>query len=668
MDPQPLSLTPEHIDKLFPFHLRVDRRGVMHRASSALLRVCPELVLGGRWNEHCDVLRPNLPGATFEEVLEWVQTGENCVIELRQPGLQITGQLLELDEDQVLFVGRPYLRDLDDLRASGLRQSDFPPHDPLHDYLVLLHGKTRAINELRETTDRFAARIGELESWVRSESLISREVAAFLELVTIESTGRLDRLSRSLEDVDAAHLPPSGLEALRTIGDGLSEFSSVLRHARHLASIEAGRAKLIGEEFSPVGLARSVVANVQPVATKKGIQLDLWIDPELPQTTYGPHRTLGRLLARILTRVLEASEGSQAQLRFAVDEDRGAEHGLQVEVFDRTGGVPESIAQVLCDPLTELDPPDASTGASCDVELAVARSLLRLVGGELSLQADAMGPTRLFLRMPWANERCLRDSLEQSFPERVLLIGDRASRDLLEVRGKLDRARVQVRWVNSRSAAAIALREQSGMRSFDAVITLLEEGTRNDWHDRMRRLLLGTPRPHPRALGLHPRDARVEELPPDELQLPLGDVSLLRHLCEPVLEQNERARKSSEPHVLIADPDPIARRILRRVVESLGATCDTVSDGRSALGAHESYRHDLVLVDQDLPRLAGDAMVRALRAQDEDGETRVVGFADVHPNPTFGALFSAEVDGFLAKPLRVDATRDALRAWLKRAA
>ncbi len=668
MDPQPLSLTPEQIDKLFPFHLRVDRRGVMHRASSALLRVCPELVLGGRWNEHCDVLRPNLPGATFEEVLEWVQTGENCLVELRQPGLQLSGQLLEIDDDQVLFVGRPHLKDLDELRASGLRQSDFPPHDPLHDYLVLLQGKSRALQEMRETAERFAARIQELESWVRTESLMGREVAAFLELVTIESTGRLDRLRRSIESVDAAHLPPSGLEALRAVGDGLAEFSSVLRHARHLASIEAGRAKLIGEEFSPVELARRVVANVQPAATRKDIQLDLWIDPELPRTTYGPHRTLGRLLSRILTRVIEASEGSHAQLRFAVDEDRGAEHGLQVEVFDRTGGVPESIAQVLCDPLTEQEPADDSTEASCDVELAVARSLLRLVGGELSLQADAMGPTRLFLRMPWANERCLRDSLEQSFPERVLLIGDRASRELLEVRAMLDRARVQVRWVNSRSAAAIALREQTGMRAFDAVIALLEEGTRNDWRDRMRRLLLGTPRPHPRALGLHLSDARVEALPPDEIQLPLGDVSLLRYMCEPVLEQNERARRSSEPHVLVADPDPITRRILRRMIESLGATCDTVSDGRSALGAHESYRHDLVLVDQNLPRLAGDAMVRALRAQDEDGRTRVVGFADVHPNPTFGALFSAEVDGFLAKPLRIEPTRDALRGWLKRSA
>lgn len=668
VDPQPLSLTPEQIDLLFPFHLRIDRRGIMHRASSALLRVCPELVLGGRWNEHFELQRPNLPGATFEEVLERVSTGENCVMSMRGPELQLTGQLLELSGEQVLFVGRPHLQGLDDLRAVGLRQSDFPPHDPLHDYLVLLQSKSRALEDMREAAERFAMRNQELDDWGQSQALVSREVAAFLELVTIESTSRLDRLRGTVEGVDASKLTADGLNAMRLVGDGLAEFGSVLRHARHLASIEAGRAKLIGEEFSPIELARSIVAAVQPVASHRQIKLDLWIDPELPARTYGPHRTLGRLLSKILRRVIACSDGQHAQLRFAVDEDRGADHGLQVEVFDRTGGVPEAIAQVLCDPLTELEPPNFESGAVCDVELAVARSLLRLVGGEISLQADAMGPTRLFMRMPWANERCLRDSLEQSFPERVLLIGDRASRDLLEIRGQLDRARVQVRWVNTRSAAAMSLREQSGIRAFDAVIVMLSENNRNDWRDRLRRLLLGTPRPHPRTLGLHPKEARVEELQQDELQLPLGDVTLLQHLCEPVLESQQQAKRQGEPHVLVVDQDPITRRILRKVIQDLGGTCDAVADGRSALGAHESYRHELVLVDQDLPRMPGDAMVRALRTQDEDSRTKVVGFADVHPNPTYGALFSAEVDGFLAKPLRIDNARDALKNWLKRAA
>jgi DNA-binding response OmpR family regulator len=67
--------------------------------------------------------------------------------------------------------------------------------------------------------------------------------------------------------------------------------------------------------------------------------------------------------------------------------------------------------------------------------------------------------------------------------------------------------------------------------------------------------------------------------------------------------------------ILIADDDPVSRRLLESTLERLGHTVIAVADGRAALNT--LLRKDgphLAILDWDMPGLDGAAVCRAVRA------------------------------------------------------
>jgi PAS domain S-box-containing protein len=75
-----------------------------------------------------------------------------------------------------------------------------------------------------------------------------------------------------------------------------------------------------------------------------------------------------------------------------------------------------------------------------------------------------------------------------------------------------------------------------------------------------------------------------------------------------------RAPDGQAPRILVGDDDPDMRDRLRRVLGSAGCRVETASDARAALRAAARDPPDLVVVDADLPRRHGFALLRRLRA------------------------------------------------------
>jgi Response regulator containing a CheY-like receiver domain and an HTH DNA-binding domain len=106
----------------------------------------------------------------------------------------------------------------------------------------------------------------------------------------------------------------------------------------------------------------------------------------------------------------------------------------------------------------------------------------------------------------------------------------------------------------------------------------------------------------------------------------------------------------SEPiRIVLADDHPIFRRGLREVLEAekdfrVVAEC---ADGEEALAAIESQRPAVVLLDVDMPKQDGFAVVRALR---ERGiETKVVLLTMHGRDDLLRAAFSQGVRGYVVK-------------------
>jgi len=68
--------------------------------------------------------------------------------------------------------------------------------------------------------------------------------------------------------------------------------------------------------------------------------------------------------------------------------------------------------------------------------------------------------------------------------------------------------------------------------------------------------------------------------------------------------------------VLIADDDPTIVLLMEHAVQALGRSCDVADDGESAWLAWEQTRHELVLLDIEMPGMDGVAALRGIHAID----------------------------------------------------
>jgi DNA-binding response OmpR family regulator len=76
--------------------------------------------------------------------------------------------------------------------------------------------------------------------------------------------------------------------------------------------------------------------------------------------------------------------------------------------------------------------------------------------------------------------------------------------------------------------------------------------------------------------------------------------------------------------ILVVDDDAKIVRLVRTYLERDGYAVVTAADGPGALDAIERHRPSLVVLDLMLPELDGRAVVRALRQDDEQGDTPVL--------------------------------------------
>ena len=81
---------------------------------------------------------------------------------------------------------------------------------------------------------------------------------------------------------------------------------------------------------------------------------------------------------------------------------------------------------------------------------------------------------------------------------------------------------------------------------------------------------------------------------------------------------------SGGTRVLVADDDPTIVLLLEHALQGLGRSYDTADDGAEAWSAWERDRHELVVLDIEMPQLDGLEVCRRIRAADAGRKTFVL--------------------------------------------
>ena len=104
--------------------------------------------------------------------------------------------------------------------------------------------------------------------------------------------------------------------------------------------------------------------------------------------------------------------------------------------------------------------------------------------------------------------------------------------------------------------------------------------------------------------------------------------------------------------ILMAEDNPINRRLMAALLTRQGHQVVAVEDGRRALGAVSTQPFDIILMDMQMPELDGISATRAIRALDPPASDTPILAISGDAGPERRRLyFEAGIDSFLPKPV-----------------
>ncbi|MCQ4347330.1 response regulator [Pseudomonas stutzeri] len=142
------------------------------------------------------------------------------------------------------------------------------------------------------------------------------------------------------------------------------------------------------------------------------------------------------------------------------------------------------------------------------------------------------------------------------------------------------------------------------------------------------------------------------------LRVPLGVGSPNLQQLLPRLELQGR-------RVLLAEDHDVNQRLLCKLLEHVGVQVDVAENGRQAVERVRARDYDLVLMDMQMPVLDGAGATREIRALGPRGQLPIVAISASAMAEDRRRCRAAGMDGFLAKPIKVEELYATLRQWCR---
>ncbi len=434
-------------------------------------------------------------------------------------------------------------------------------------------------------------------------------------------------------------------EALLDIINDILDFSK----------IEAGKVDLEAVPFDPQTVVAGALATVALKAEQKGLVLGADLAPDLPARLVGDPGRLRQILVNLLSNGVKFTETGQVTLGLGMTRESPGRVCLRGWVQDTGIGIaPEKCAQIFS-PFTQGDSSTTRHYGGTGLGLTICARLMDLMGGEIWVESRVGEGSCFHFSLPLAAE------------------------DLSPARGPaLDGARVWLVLQDGDRARALApwIQQWGGEPCLASGAAGLDQALEAPGHPGEWLVLDGD----------WPEDGawRLLQLWREQNALARGGAAVLlggaltkgrlaaraqtwpgvRVLSRPLLPEAlaeawlatpaALPAPGAAPRILVADDNPVNRRLAQALLEGAGYRLRLAEDGAQAVALAASEPFDLVLMDVQMPVLDGLAATQRIREREvAEGRAPLPIYAlsaDLAPDVRRRAQ-AAGVNGCLAKPL-----------------
>ena len=174
-----------------------------------------------------------------------------------------------------------------------------------------------------------------------------------------------------------------------------------------ISKIEAGQLQMAAEPFDLRHILRSAVKLMEPVASAKGIDVSVKIDPLLPCCIDGDQLRLRQIVLNLVGNATKFTDKGWIELHAAVQTEADGESLLRIDVRDSGIGIAPDQIDLIFQDFTQADGTIARRFGGTGLGLPISVELARLMGGTISVESALGKGTTFTVLLP------LVESLQQ---------------------------------------------------------------------------------------------------------------------------------------------------------------------------------------------------------------------------------------------------------------
>jgi PAS domain S-box-containing protein len=492
----------------------------------------------------------------------------------------------------------------------------------------------------------------------------------FVATMSHELRTPLTAIIGSAELLSAMNLDQRQRACVETIDESAGALLSTVSSILDFSKIEAGKIDLETRDFELDATVAKAAAVLAPQARDKGLALQTYVDPAIPQTLRGDQYRLRQILLNLIGNAVKFTSHGHVVVRAISAETSSRHERVRFEVQDTGIGIDEETLQKLFEPFVQADASSSRTYGGSGLGLSICKRLVELMDGTIGVTSEPGGGS-LF----WFTARFGRPSVvpanRRVYGVRALIVSsDELFCDI--VSRYVESWGIPARRVRDAGQVSEALRGRNVEDNADDAVDWIAV---LDSDDEVTAAALDVLRANPRFVP-----QRIVAVGRGErLGKPISRPALFERIAEALDEGSPTPRHpSSGPvevqggagTVLVVEDNARIKEILVQQIAALGFASKTVSDGAEAVEAVLRERFSLVFMDCHMPKMDGLEATRAIRASESTrgGHVPIVAMTANAFKEDREACLAAGMDDYLSKPLRMNDLRAMMQRWTGTAA
>lgn len=242
----------------------------------------------------------------------------------------------------------------------------------------------------------------QLEAAREAASQLAKQKAEFLATMSHELRSPLNAIigySEIMVEELSEPLSPKTHKMVKRVHENGKQLLDLINDILDLSKLESGYFQVDAKAFACIDLADDVLSQMNVLAEKKGLKLELKIAEDFPETIIGDAGRIKQILINLISNAIKFTEQGKVSLNVLRENQT-----MVFEVCDTGKGIPAESLDKIFEEFSQVDSSSEHRHESTGLGLSIVKKLLTAMQGSISVESVLGEGSTFRVRLPLATQ------------------------------------------------------------------------------------------------------------------------------------------------------------------------------------------------------------------------------------------------------------------------